>query len=187
MRGQISDQDLTDYALNELDPNERLYVESMLAVSEECRNDVYEMIDAAMMLEQGFEREDGVTALALTTAQRQALLNVRTPGRFVQRSAAVLAAAAAVALAFVSKDVWLPKMPTTQVARASSQMSTFVAQAVSSAEKEDFLSQLAGIRKLTEDSAKWLPTQAPAGAMVGGSAPSISLEVAPRTSLEFVP
>jgi anti-sigma factor RsiW len=187
VRGKISDQDLADYALNELGPEERLYVESMLAVSEECRNDVYEMIDTAMMLEEGFEREDGVTSLALTTAQRQSLLNVHVPNRIWQRSAAVLAAAAAVAFAFVSKDAWIPKMPTSQVARASSQMSSFVAQAVSSAESEDFLSQLASIRKLTEDSAKWLPAQAPAGAMVGGSAPSLSLEVAPRTSLEFVP
>ena len=127
MRGQISDQDLTDYALNELDPNERLYVESMLAVSDECRNDVYEMIDAAMMIEEGFEREDGVTSLALTTAQRQALLNVHMPSRYLQRTAAVLAAAAAVAFAFVNKDAWIPKMPTAQVARVSSQMSSYVA------------------------------------------------------------
>ena len=28
----------------------------MLAVSEECRNDIYEMIDVALMLEEGFER-----------------------------------------------------------------------------------------------------------------------------------
>ncbi len=187
MRGQISDQDLTDYALNELGPEERLYVESMLAVSEECRNDVYEMIDTAMMLEQGFEREDGVTSLTLTTAQRQALLNVHVPSRVWQRTAAVLAAAAAVAFAFVNKDAWIPKMPTSQVARASSQMSSFVAQAVSSAEGDDFLSQFASFRKLTEDPAKWLPTQMPAGAMVGGSAPSLSLEVAPRASLELVP
>ena len=42
MRGKISDQDLTNYALNDgLDSRERLYVESMLAVSEECRQDIY--------------------------------------------------------------------------------------------------------------------------------------------------
>lgn len=57
MRAHISEQDLTDYALNELDPHQRIYVESMLAVSEECRNDVYRMIDMAQLLEEGFERE----------------------------------------------------------------------------------------------------------------------------------
>jgi anti-sigma factor RsiW len=57
MRAHISEQDLTDYALNELDPHQRIYVESMLAVSEECRNDVYQMIELSQLLEQGFERE----------------------------------------------------------------------------------------------------------------------------------
>ena len=56
MRGKISDQDLTDYALDELDPHERLYVESMLAVSEECRADVYDLIEYGQMIEEGFER-----------------------------------------------------------------------------------------------------------------------------------
>ncbi len=55
MRGKITDQDLTDYALNELPPNERLYVESMLGVSEECRGDVYQMLDLGEMLKEGFE------------------------------------------------------------------------------------------------------------------------------------
>ena len=74
MRGKISDQDLTDYALNELEPAQRLYVESMLAVSEECRNDVYEMIDLAMLLDQGFEREEaGQVAGELRPEQRAAL------------------------------------------------------------------------------------------------------------------
>ena len=58
MRGKLSDQDLTNYALNELEARERLYVESMLAVSVECRDDVYQMIDVAQMLEEGFEREE---------------------------------------------------------------------------------------------------------------------------------
>ena len=56
MRGKITDQDLTNYALNDgLEPSERLYVESMLAVSEECRNDVYQMIDVATLLEKSFD------------------------------------------------------------------------------------------------------------------------------------
>ena len=50
MRGKLTDQDLTDYALNEMDAHQRLYVESMLAVSVECLNDVYEMLEVAHML-----------------------------------------------------------------------------------------------------------------------------------------
>ena len=46
MRGKLSEQDLTNYALNEgLDPRERLYVESMLGASEPCRDDVYKMLE----------------------------------------------------------------------------------------------------------------------------------------------
>ena len=89
MRSEISDQDLTDYALNELGPEERLYVESMLAVSEECRNDVYEMIDMAMLLEKGFEREDGARPPGSDAgAARRRLLNVRVPNHFLRHTAA---------------------------------------------------------------------------------------------------
>jgi len=190
VRSQISDQDLTDYALNELGPDERLYVESMLAVSEECRNDIYETIDMAMLLEEGFEREDGrgsLGSLGLTPEQRQALLNVRVPNHFFRRTAAVFAAAAAVALAFVNKDQWLPKGPAAEVVRVSSQMTNYVAQAVSAAEGEDFVNQLSSFRKLTEDPAKWLPSQPPAGAAVFGPSPSLNIEVAPHASLDLVP
>ena len=191
MRSEISDQDLTDYALDELPPNERLYVESMLAVSEECRNDVYEMIDTAMLLEQGFEREFGPEDLGLTATQRQALLNVRVPNHFFRRTAAVLAAAAAVAFALVSKDQWLPKGPAAEVARVSNQMGkmgTFVAHAVSAAEGEDFVHSLASFRtKLTEDPAKWLPSQPPGGAAVFGPPSSLNIEVAPRTGFDLMP
>jgi anti-sigma factor RsiW len=183
MRSQISDQDLTDYALNELGPEERIYVESMLAVSEECRNDVYETIDFAMLLEEGFEREDGRVLPELTNEQRQALLNVRVPNHFFRRTAVILAAAAAVALAFVNKDQWMPKGPASGVARVSN----YVAQAVSAAEGEDFVNQLASFRKLTEDPAKWLPSQPPAGAAAFGSGPAFNMEVAPRASLDLMP
>lgn len=183
MRSQISDQDLTDYALNELGPDERIYVESMLAVSEECRNDIYETIDFAMLLEEGFERENGRVLPGLTNEQRHALLNARVPNHFFRRTAVVLAAAAAVALAFVNKDQWMPKGPAAGVARVSS----YVAQAVSAAEGEDFVNQLSSFRKLTEDPAKWLPSQPPTGAGAFGSAASFNMEVAPRASLDLMP
>jgi len=187
MRSQISDQDLTDYALNELGPDERIYVESMLVVSEECRNDIYETIDVAMLLEQGFDREDGRETLGLTPDQRRALLNVRIPNHFFRHAAAVFAAAAAVAFALVNKEQWLPKGPVAQVARVSSQMTNYVAQAVSAAEGEDFVNQLASFRKLKEEPAKWLPAQPPGGTAVFGSSPSLKLEVAPHAGLDLMP
>jgi anti-sigma factor RsiW len=186
VRSQISDQDLTDYALDELAPNERLYVESMLAVSEECRNDVYEMIDTAMLLEKGFEREDGPQSFGLTPEQRQTLLNVRVPNHFLRQTAAVLAAAAAVAFALVTKEQWLPKEPAAKMARVSSQMSNYVVQAVSAAEGEDFVNQLASFRKLTEEPAKWLPAQPPGGATVFGPPYSLKIEGAPHSALELM-
>ena len=181
MRGKLSDQDLTDYALNELGPDERLYVESMLAVSEECRNDVYEMIDVAMMVEEVFDREDGQPALMLTPDQRMALLNVRMPNRFLRRSVATLAAAAAVALAFVTKDAWFPMGPAHRMAGGVHQVTSYVTQAVTAAEGEDFVNQLESFRKL--DPAKWLPTlpaQPAGGAAVMGQPSSMNVEIAPR-------
>lgn len=187
MRSKLSDQDLTDYAFNELGPEERLYVESMLAVSEECRNDVYETIDLAMLIEEGFERRDATAPLMeLTAEQRLALLNVRVPSRVLRRSAIVLAAAASVALAFVSKDAWLPKGQVSRVAQVSSQMTNYVQQAVTAAEGEDFVNQLASFRKFTEDSAKWLPSQPPGGAAVFGPPASLNSEIAP-SPMELTP
>ena len=72
MRGKITDQDLTNYALNDgLEPSERLYVESMLAISEECRQDIYRNIEMSQMLETGFERLHGAAPM-LTAEQREA-------------------------------------------------------------------------------------------------------------------
>ena len=73
MRGKVSDQDLTDYALNELPPNERLYVESMLGISEECRNDVYRTLDLSEMLKEGLELEEDPT-FTLDAEQRNRVL-----------------------------------------------------------------------------------------------------------------
>lgn len=185
MRGKLSDQDLTDYALNELGPEERLYVESMLAVSEECREDVYKTIDLGLLIEEAFEREEGkVVAVELTEEQRLKLLDVHVPNRFLRRSVALLAAAAAVTLAFVSKDAWLPKSAAVRMAQMTTHVSTSVQQV--SAEGEDFVSQLASFRKLTEDPAKWLPSQPTSGAAVFGPPASLfNVEISPRGGLEF--
>ena len=189
MRSKISDQDLTDYALDALDPNERLYVESMLAVSEECRNDVYEMIDMAMMLEEGFEREDNkVSTLMLTGEQREQLLTAAPQRHFFRRASVVLAAAAAVALALVTKDQWMPRGSADRFTQVSTKMGNYVVQAVSAAEGEDFVSQLASFRKqLTEDPTKWLPAQPPGGSAVFGTPSTFNIEVAPHAGLDLMP
>lgn len=186
MRGKLSDQDLTDYALNELGPEERLYIESMLAVSEECREDVYKTIDLGLLIEEAFERdEESKVVVELTEDQRLKLLDVHLPNRFLRRSVTALAAAAAVALAFVSKDAWLPKSAAVRVAQVSNSVTTSVQQAVSAAEGEDFVSQLASFRKLTEDPAKWLPAQPPGGAAVFGPPANFNVEISPRGGLDL--
>ncbi len=77
MRGKVTDQDLTNYALNELAADERIYVESMLVLSEECRNDIYQMIELSEMLKEGCEAEDEKTQpLLLSDEQRAAVLSV---------------------------------------------------------------------------------------------------------------
>lgn len=108
MRGKLTEQDLTNYALNDgLEPRERLYVESMLGASEECRNDVYKMLDMAALLERGFDMESNRTVPRLTKAQRVELLNAKPRLEFlpfVRKAAATLSLAACVAVAVVSPD-----------------------------------------------------------------------------------
>jgi anti-sigma factor RsiW len=189
MKAKLSEQDLTDYALNALEPDERLYVESMLAVSEDDRNDIYAMIDTALMLEEGFEREDDRQPVLLMPEQRERLLNVRVPNRFLHHAAGILAAAASVAFALVHKDVWIPKGPASEVARVSGEVSSYVAQAVSAADGDDFANQFANFRRLTEDPVlkKWFSSQPVGGSATFGGGSSFGLEVSPRATLDFMP
>ena len=111
MRGKLSDQDLSDYALNDgLSPQERLYVESMLGLSEECRSDVYQMMDLGQMLEEGFERENVVALPQLREEQRHALLNAPVRGHslasYLRQGAAAISLAACVALVLANPQAW---------------------------------------------------------------------------------
>ncbi len=92
MRGRLSEQDLTDYALNELPPDERLYVESMLGISEECRNDIYKMLEIGELLKEGMEQRGEIEALALSDEQRSKVLEVPAWHwrGFLQKAAAIL-------------------------------------------------------------------------------------------------
>jgi anti-sigma factor RsiW len=76
MRGRLTEQDLTNYALNELPPEERLYTESMLAVSDECRHDVYQMLEISELLKEGFDAQNDARVLELSPEQRATVLTV---------------------------------------------------------------------------------------------------------------
>lgn len=107
MRGRLTPQDLTDYALNELPPDERLYVESMFGVSEECRNDVYQMLELSEMLKEGMERTDS-DELTLNAEQRAKVLEVPAwhwRGA-LQKAAAILLLSAGTAFIATRPGFW---------------------------------------------------------------------------------
>lgn len=161
MRGKISDQDLTDYAMNELQPEERLYIESILAVSEECRQDVYQMIEISQMLEEGFEAEDGRSHTRLTGEQRESVLRVRYNPVLWYKIAAVLVAAAS--MAFTVTRTEFQQMGGRKMAVVSKHAAQVVAEAVVSPESVEFKNPLESLRELAGDSAmpvlNWLQTE----------------------------
>ena len=188
MKVKVSEQDLTDYALNELGPEERIYVETVLAGSEESREDVYAMIDIAMMLDAGFEREQILEPAVLTAAQRRALLSVRGPNIFLRNSVAALAAAACVTLAFAHLDSWLPRFHLPQAKMAATTPGRTGPQASATAEQPDFVQQIMQFRELANDQALrklfnslTLPSSA-------SPAPAMNMEaVLESMPLEFMP
>jgi hypothetical protein len=192
VRSNLSEQDLTDYALNELEPEQRIYVESMLAVSEECRHDVYEMIDVAMLLEKGFDRESAKLAGELTPEQREKLITFKPRPRYLQTAAAVLSAAAAVAFAISHPGLWQVPGGAQQVARVSTQMSSYVVDAVTPDDGIDFGGQLANWKQLAEDPVltKWFNSEWFSGEH-GGQNASLSAGPAwdpmPRASFDVMP
>jgi len=159
MRGKLTDQDLTNYALNDgLDSKERLYVESMLAVSEECRQDIYGMIEFGQMLEEGFDRESGRVPAELTAEQREKLLNPPQPHpawAFLHHASAAVALAACVAFALVHPQFW-GGPSARRMARVSNKVTQMVANVGShamNAKAEDF-AQFVDFQPLN-DSAAW--------------------------------
>jgi anti-sigma factor RsiW len=164
VRGNISDQDLTDYALNELSPTDRLYLESMLAVSEECREDIYKTIDLAQMLEEGFER-DALAAerqdLTLRSEQREKLVQPHFTKRYIARdilSALGLAACVTfAAMKLESYDFSRAQNAAGRMAQASSKAADVMSAAVQSPETIDLAKSLEALRSLAEEGAKLVP------------------------------
>ncbi len=164
MRGPLTEQDLTDYALNELEPHQRLYVESMLAASEECRHDIVKTIEMAQWLEEGFEREMALAErreLALSPEQRAKLVRPHFTARYALRDvASALGLAACVAFAIVSFDrLPLPRMSLNagHVAAASTKAADAMTAAVQAPEKLDLAKALASLRSLAEEGSKLIP------------------------------
>ncbi len=124
MRGKVTDLDLTNYALNELSPEERLYVETMLGVSGECRNDVYEMLELGEMLKEGYQLQEEHDVLALDEERRTKVLtvsrwNVRA---LLQQAAAVALLATGIGYAAMHPGFW----QTRKLAAAGEVVETFV-------------------------------------------------------------
>jgi hypothetical protein len=156
MKPKVSEQDLTDYALNELGPEERIYVETYLAAAEEAREDVYAMIDLAMMLDEGFERENVGEPVKLTAEQHNAVLNVAGPNIFLRNTVIALAAAACATVAFVQRDAWMPRWQMPQTAKATSittpgKTAKVGTQVKVTTEDTDFVNQIRQFREFTDD------------------------------------
>ncbi len=107
MRGRLTPQDLTDYALNELPPDERLYVESMLGVSEECRHEVVQMLELGEMLKESMAAPDS-DMLTLNAEQRAKVLDVPAWHwrGFLQKAAAILLLASGTAFIATRPGFW---------------------------------------------------------------------------------
>jgi hypothetical protein len=108
MRGRLTEQDLTDYALNELPPDERLYTESMLGLSDECRNDVCHMLEVGELLKEGFAAYDDTQILELNAEQRAKVLDVpawQWRG-LVQKAATIMLLAAGSAFLVTRPGFW---------------------------------------------------------------------------------
>ncbi len=158
MRGKISDQDLTDYALNELQPEERLYLESMLAISEECRHDIYQMIEVGQMLDEGFEAEEDLSqTFWLTGAQRNKLVHFRRTPALWQRATGVVALAACAAFLLTHPLFWQMNGTSREAVAFSNSVSTIDSNSAT-ATPVNFSTPLASFAAFADDTASWLPT-----------------------------
>ena len=108
MRGRLTEQDLTDYALNELPPDERLYAESLLGVSDECKNDIYQMLELGELLKSGFAAHDDTQVLELNAEQRAKVLEVPAWHwrGILQKAAAIVLLAAGSAFLVTRPGFW---------------------------------------------------------------------------------
>jgi anti-sigma factor RsiW len=122
---RINDNDITKYVLNELEPRERLYVESMMLGCEESRQDVVSLMEVSQLLEEGLEIELMTANLKLDDDRRSQIF-AYTPSEHVWESvwrvsAAAVALAACVAFAVaapvISKVAFRSELAKSPIAR----------------------------------------------------------------------
>lgn len=154
MRGTISDQDLTDYALNELAGHERRYVEGMLAVSEPCRADVYHLLEVARMLEDGFGRQSDATEVALLPSQRLGVLQPRRgagAAAWVRRGVVGLGLAACAVWSLSHGGLWPRPEPAVVVAQVPHDLAPAIVPQVATP-------SLPMLDAFADDTSAWLQT-----------------------------
>ena len=144
-----------DYALNELRPDERFYVESMLAVSDECRHDVYRTLDLSEMLKEGFEQEEDAKSILLNDEQRCKVLAVpRWHWRGVlQKVAAVALVAAGSAYAVKHPGIWQNGAAAERLGKAGQAVQVMVADMQNKGlakSAEEFTSRILGAAKASD-------------------------------------
>ena len=110
MKDRLRQVDITNYALNELEPRERLYVESIMLGCDSTRTDVLEMIEMAQLLEEGFEAEIGGQEFILDASRRSKVLgNVVAEGvwhHVWRTAAAAVTLAACLVFSVAAPVVW---------------------------------------------------------------------------------
>jgi hypothetical protein len=110
MKDRLRQVDITNYALNELEPRERLYVESIMLGCDSTRTDVLEMIEMAQLLEEGFEAEVSGQELVLDPCRRSKVLgNVVSEGVWYhvwRTAAAAVTLAACLVFSVAAPVVW---------------------------------------------------------------------------------
>jgi anti-sigma factor RsiW len=110
MATRLRPVEITNYALNELDPRERLYVESMMLGCKDSRRDVLEMIEMARLLEEGMRADAAAMPLALDVNRRREILSAAPQDGAWQNvcrgAAAAVAMAACVAFSIAAPQIW---------------------------------------------------------------------------------
>ena len=74
MDRRLDDTQITNYVLNEMKPEERLFVEAMMLGCEKTRNDAIAMMDMAQLLEEGLGAELAGKDFQLDSSRRERIL-----------------------------------------------------------------------------------------------------------------
>lgn len=122
---RINENDITKYVLNELEPRERLYVESMILGCEDSRQDVVSLMEVSQLLEEGLEIELVTANLKLDDERRSQIFEYTPPQQVWESvwrvSAAAVALAACVAFAVaapvISKVAFRSELAKSPIAR----------------------------------------------------------------------